>query len=60
MMSVLIGKTTYCQGMEMFCQEIGRPVMIVNLDFANDNLVYSCAVDVRNFLKLEVWHRDIF
>eukprot|EP01031_Cornospumella_fuschlensis_P046127 gene46127-56468_t len=47
------GKSTYCQGMEMFCQEIGRPVMIINLDFANDSLVYPCAVDVRNFLKLE-------
>lgn len=39
----------------MFAQEIGRKVAIVNLDFANDNLLYEVAIDVRKFLTLQVW-----
>lgn len=50
------GKTTYCVGMEMFMKEISRDIAIVNLDFANDSLPYTCAIDVRDFLSLQVGH----
>lgn len=39
----------------MFAQEIGRKAAIVNLDFANDNLLYNVAIDVRKFLTLQVF-----
>lgn len=48
------GKSTYCLGMHMFCQEIGRKAAIINLDFANDALPYTATLDVRNFLTLQV------
>eukprot|EP01041_Mallomonas_annulata_P001624 gene1624-3144_t len=47
------GKTTYCQGMQMFLEAIGRKSVIVNLDFANDNLKYSAAIDVRELISLD-------
>eukprot|EP01033_Poteriospumella_lacustris_P010264 gene10264-7287_t len=47
------GKSTYCLGMHMFCQEIGRRAAIINLDFANDTLPYTATIDVRNFLTLQ-------
>jgi GTPase SAR1 family protein len=47
------GKTTYCQGMKLFLEEIGRPCDIINLDFANDALPYECAVDVRELISIE-------
>lgn len=48
------GKSTYCLGMQMFCQEIGRKAAIINLDFANDALPYKATIDVRQFLTLQV------
>jgi GTPase SAR1 family protein len=49
------GKTTYCHGMQLFCQEIGRRAAIVNLDFANDQaaLPYTPDVDVRDLVTLQ-------
>ncbi|KAJ1442876.1 hypothetical protein B484DRAFT_321874 [Ochromonadaceae sp. CCMP2298] len=49
------GKTTYCHGMQLFCQEIGRRAVVVNLDFANDAsaLPYTPAVDVRDLVTLQ-------
>lgn len=32
------GKTTYCDGMSQFLRGIERPVSIINLDPANDNI----------------------
>lgn len=32
---------------------IGRKCSVVNLDPANDNTSYPCAIDVRNFIRLE-------
>lgn len=49
-----IGKTTYCSGMKMFINELGRKCEIVNLDFANDTLPYTPAVDVRELISLQV------
>ena len=30
------GKTTYCNGVSQFMEQMGRQVAIVNLDFANE------------------------
>ena len=47
------GKTTYCQGIQMFCQQLGRKCEIINLDFANDEVAYLPAIDVRELVALE-------
>ena len=48
------GKTTYCHGMHQFLTALGRSAAIINLDFANDKVPYTAAIDVRDLLKLEV------
>ena len=48
------GKSTYCLGMQMFCNAIGRKAAIVNLDFANDVLPYTATIDVRKLITLQV------
>ena len=48
------GKTTYFMGMQMFVEAVGRNCKVVNLDFANDNLPYTAAIDVRELVSLEV------
>lgn len=35
------GKTTYCNGMKQFLTQLGRPVKIINLDPANNDLPYE-------------------
>lgn len=47
------GKTTYCQGMQMFLRQLGRRCEIINLDFANDILPYQAIIDVRELVSLE-------
>jgi len=50
------GKTTYCNGVSQFMEQMGRQVAIVNLDFANEMTregMYDCAVDVRDLVSLE-------
>jgi GPN-loop GTPase len=47
------GKTTYCYGLQQFYEVTGRPVAVINLDPANDNLSYDCAVDVADLVCLE-------
>ncbi|RDW79024.1 GTPase GPN2 [Aspergillus mulundensis] len=47
------GKSTYCNGMHQFLGAIGRKCSIVNLDPANDNTSYPCALDVRDLVTLE-------
>ncbi|XP_078433966.1 P-loop containing nucleoside triphosphate hydrolases superfamily protein isoform X1 [Wolffia australiana] len=46
------GKTTYCDGMSQFLRLIGRKVAVINLDPANDELPYECAVNVEDLIKL--------
>ena len=48
------GKTTYCMGMQMFAEAVGRTCKVVNMDFANDSLPYTAAIDVRELVSLEV------
>lgn len=47
------GKTTYCHGLQMFCEQIQRPCALINLDFANDNIKYKALIDVRELITLE-------
>ncbi|KNC79067.1 hypothetical protein SARC_08524, partial [Sphaeroforma arctica JP610] len=47
------GKTTYCQGMRDFLVSAGRTCVIVNLDPANDNIPYECAVSIHDLITLE-------
>lgn len=47
------GKSTYCNGMHQFMGAIGRRCSIVNLDPANDQTSYPCALDVRDLVTLE-------
>ncbi|NWS62882.1 GPN2 GTPase, partial [Chunga burmeisteri] len=46
------GKTTYCHGMQEFMGRIGRKVMVVNLDPANETMPYQCAVDIAELITL--------
>ncbi|ODQ67198.1 hypothetical protein NADFUDRAFT_21639 [Nadsonia fulvescens var. elongata DSM 6958] len=47
------GKSTYCSGMQQFLSAIGRKTSVVNLDPANDDLNYTCNLDIRDFITLE-------
>lgn len=47
------GKSTYCHGVQQFFNAIGRSSAIINLDPANDRLSYDCALDIRDFIRLE-------
>lgn len=47
------GKTTYCKVMSEFMQSIGRNVIIVNMDPANENITYNCHVNIRELINLE-------
>lgn len=47
------GKTTYCQGMQEFLTHLGRKVVVVNMDPANEGLPYSCAVDISELVTLD-------
>jgi GPN-loop GTPase len=47
------GKSTYCDGMHQFMSAIKRKCSVVNLDPANDQASYPCALDVRDLISLE-------
>ena len=47
------GKSTYCFGLYQFLSAIGRKTSVINLDPANDRTNYPCALDIRDFTKLE-------
>ncbi|KAH9286694.1 GPN-loop GTPase 2 [Echinococcus granulosus] len=47
------GKSTYCSAMQEFLAELGRRVVVVNLDPANEELPYSCEVDLRDLITLD-------
>ncbi|TFK70700.1 hypothetical protein BDN72DRAFT_525603 [Pluteus cervinus] len=47
------GKSTYCYGKHQLLTAIGRPISIVNLDPANENIPYPCAVDISSLITLE-------
>lgn len=47
------GKTTYCRAMQEFLSLLGRKVVVVNMDPANDGLPYTCAVDISELVTLD-------
>ncbi|KAI7900716.1 GPN-loop GTPase [Cokeromyces recurvatus] len=47
------GKTTYCWGAYQYLTAIGRKVAIVNLDPANENIPYPCAINIFDLITLE-------
>ena len=47
------GKSTYCFGKYQLFTALNRPISIVNLDPANDALVYPCAIDISSLITLE-------
>lgn len=47
------GKSTYCYGKHQLFTALNRPIAIVNLDPANENIPYPCAIDIASLIKLE-------
>ena len=47
------GKSTYCYGKHQLFSALNRPISIVNLDPANDNIPYPCAVDIASLITLQ-------
>ncbi|OJT08270.1 GPN-loop GTPase 2 [Trametes pubescens] len=47
------GKSTYCHGKQQLFTALNRPISIVNLDPANENIPYPCAIDIASLIKLE-------
>ncbi|XP_008181382.1 GPN-loop GTPase 2 [Acyrthosiphon pisum] len=47
------GKTTYCDEMSKYLQEMGRRVAIINIDPANDSLCYKAAIDISELITVE-------
>ncbi|KAL0957911.1 hypothetical protein HGRIS_000092 [Hohenbuehelia grisea] len=46
------GKSTYCFGKFQLNTALNRPISIVNLDPANDNIPYPCAIDISSLITL--------
>ncbi|KAH9983810.1 cytoplasmic protein [Russula compacta] len=46
------GKSTYCYGKHQLFAALNRPISIVNLDPANDNIPYPCAIDIASLVTL--------
>lgn len=47
------GKTTYCQNMSELLKNLGRQVIVVNLDPANDMMSYKPDIDIMNLISVE-------
>ncbi|KAF8556824.1 cytoplasmic protein [Imleria badia] len=47
------GKSTYCYGKHQLFTALQRPISIVNLDPANDNIPYPCAIDIVSLITLQ-------
>ncbi len=47
------GKSTYCNGMHQFMHAIGRKAVVVNLDPANEDTQYECAVNVTDLITVQ-------
>ncbi len=47
------GKSTYCYGKHQLFTALSRPISIVNLDPANDNIPYPCAIDISSLITLQ-------
>ncbi|KAM6499374.1 Conserved hypothetical ATP binding domain containing protein [Amanita muscaria] len=47
------GKSTYCYGKHQLFTALNRPISIVNLDPANENIPYPCAIDISELITLQ-------
>jgi len=47
------GKSTYCRGVTELLVGAGREVFVVNLDPANEQVLYEAALDVQDLIRLE-------
>ena len=47
------GKSTYCYGKYQLFTALQRPIFIVNLDPANENIPYPCAIDISCLITLQ-------
>ena len=47
------GKSTYAYGKHQLFTALGRPISIVNLDPANENIPYPCTLDISSLVTLE-------
>lgn len=47
------GKSTYAYGKHQLFTALERPISIVNLDPANDNIPYPCAIDISQLITLD-------
>jgi len=47
------GKSTYCYGKHQLFTALQRPISIVNLDPANENIPYPCAIDISCLITLQ-------
>ncbi|KAJ3768385.1 hypothetical protein FB446DRAFT_751797 [Lentinula raphanica] len=47
------GKSTYCYGKHQLFNALQRPIHIVNLDPANDNIPYPCSIDISELITLQ-------
>lgn len=46
------GKSTYCRGMCEFLNGLGRKCVVINLDPANEDVPYECAVNIDELITL--------
>ncbi|THV02491.1 hypothetical protein K435DRAFT_827479 [Dendrothele bispora CBS 962.96] len=47
------GKSTYCYGKHQLFSALSRPISVVNLDPANENIPYPCAIDISSLITLQ-------
>lgn len=47
------GKSTYCYGKHQLFTALQRPIAIVNLDPANENIPYPCAINIADLITVE-------
>lgn len=47
------GKSTYCYGKYQLFTALNRPIAVVNLDPANENIPYPCAIDIASLITLD-------
>lgn len=47
------GKSTYCSKLVDMFTEQGRPVIVMNLDPANDYIPFNCHIDIRELITVE-------
>uniref|UniRef100_A0AC34R602 GPN-loop GTPase 2 n=1 Tax=Panagrolaimus sp. JU765 TaxID=591449 RepID=A0AC34R602_9BILA len=47
------GKSTYCAGLVDMLTQMGRPLIVMNLDPANDVVPFKCHIDIKELITVE-------